>query len=92
MNILNKKELRRQIRSGEFTSLDNILNEFKDIIREVVQTSTTAELDEHLGYDKHSNAIGGNYRNGHNTQTLKTTYGNIDVVIFKDRNGSLQLK
>lgn len=92
MSLLNKEELRRQIKSGEFTSLDGVLDEFKDIIREVIQTSTTAELDEHLGYGKNASAIGSNYRNGHNTKTLKTTYGNIDVAIPRDREGSFEPK
>jgi hypothetical protein len=45
MNILNKEELRRQIREGKEISLDGILDEFKSLLRESLQT---ASKEEHL--------------------------------------------
>lgn len=53
MNILNKEELRRQIREGKEISLDGILDEFKSLLRESLQTASEEELTSHLGYDKH---------------------------------------
>ncbi|CAC9648341.1 hypothetical protein [uncultured Gammaproteobacteria bacterium] len=32
MSLINQTELKRQIKSGEFTSLDNITDEFKNIL------------------------------------------------------------
>ncbi len=52
MNILNKEELRRQIREGKEVSLDGILDEFKGLLKEALQTATEEELTSHLGYDK----------------------------------------
>jgi putative transposase len=54
MSLINHVELKRQIKSGEFTSLDNITDEFKDILRDVIQTASEEELSSHLGYQKHS--------------------------------------
>ena len=65
MNILNKEELRRQIREGKEISLDGILEEFKSLLRESLQTASEEELTSHLGYEKHQESENSNYRNGH---------------------------
>ena len=38
MEILNKEELRKQIKEGKEISLDGILDEFKSLLRESIQT------------------------------------------------------
>ena len=40
MSLINHEELIRQLKSGELTSLDEITNEFKNILKEVIQTRT----------------------------------------------------
>ncbi|XQC04880.1 transposase [Arcobacter cryaerophilus gv. pseudocryaerophilus] len=79
MNILNKEELRKQIREGKEISLDGILEEFKSLLRESLQTASEEELTSHLGYEKHQESENTNYRNGHSKKSLKTKYGQIDV-------------
>ncbi|OCL93454.1 transposase [Arcobacter porcinus] len=81
MNILNKEELRRQIREGKEISLDGILEEFKSLLRESLQTASEEELTSHLGYEKHQESENTNYRNGNSKKSLKTKYGQIDVAI-----------
>ncbi|WP_151952199.1 IS256 family transposase [Aliarcobacter butzleri] len=92
MNILNKEELRRQIREGKEISLDGILEEFKSLLRESLQTASEEELTSHLGYEKHQESENTNYRNGHNKKSLKTKYGQIDVAIPRDRDGTFEPK
>jgi putative transposase len=92
MNILNKEELRRQIREGKEISLDGILDEFKTLLRESLQTASEEELTAHLGYDKHKESDNPNYRNGHNKKSLKTKYGEVDVAIPRDRDGTFEPK
>lgn len=53
MSLINHKELKRQIQSGKFTSPDDITAEFKNILRDVIQTTSEEELSSHLGYQKH---------------------------------------
>ncbi len=69
MGILNKEELRRQIKEGKEVSLDGILDEFKGLLKEALQTATEEELTSHLGYVKHQESDNPNYRNGHNKKT-----------------------
>jgi len=90
MEILNKEELRRQIKEGKEISLDGILDEFKALLRESIQTASEVEMDEHLGYRRHQQSDNPNYRNGHNKKTLKSKYGEIDVAIPRDRDGSFE--
>ena len=66
MNILNKEELKRQIQEGKEISLDGILEEFKNLLRESIQTASEVEMTSHLGYDKHQESPNPNYRNGTN--------------------------
>lgn len=92
MNILNKEELRRQIREGKEISLDGILEEFKSLLRESLQTASEEELTSHLGYEKHQESENINYRNGHSKKSLKTKYGQVDVAIPRDRDGTFEPK
>lgn len=92
MNILNKEELRKQIREGKEISLDGILEEFKSLLRESLQAASEEELTSHLGYEKHQESENTNYRNGHNKKSLKTKYGQIDVAIPRDREGTFEPK
>jgi len=81
MNLINHEELKRQIASGDLTSLDDITNEFKNILKEVIQTASQEELNSHLGYDKHQKSENLNYRNGYNEKNIKSKYGTFDVSI-----------
>jgi transposase-like protein len=88
--VLSREELRRKIREGEEVSIDGILDEFKGLLREALQTATEEELTSHLGYDKHQESDNPNYRNGTNKKTLKSKYGDIDVSMPRDREGSFE--
>jgi transposase-like protein len=90
MSILNKEELRKQIKEGKGINIEDILNEFKGMLKEVYQTATEVELTDHLGYDKHNKSDNSNYRNGHSKKTLRSKYGEIDVSIPRDREGSFE--
>ena len=88
--MIDHEELKRQIVSGELSSLDDIATEFKNILKEVIQTATQEELSTHLGYEKHQQSKSSNYRNGYNEKTIKSKYGNIDVSIPRDRDSSFE--
>jgi transposase-like protein len=90
MSLINHKELKKQIASGELTSLDDITNEFKNILKEVIQTASQEELTSHLGYDKHQETNNSNARNGYNDKTIKSKYGKFDISIPRDRDSSFE--
>jgi transposase-like protein len=90
MSLINHEELKRQLESGELTSLKDITKEFKNILKEVIQTASEEELNTHLGYDKHQKSENLNYRNGYNEKSIKSKYGTFDVSIPRDRDSSFE--
>jgi len=90
MSLINHEELKRQLVSGEITSLDDITSEFKNILKEVIQTASEEELTSHLGYNKHQESNSSNARNGYNGKTIKSKYGEFDVAIPRDRDSSFK--
>lgn len=60
------EEFLKQFKTGEelYSSLSQIQKRFIEQILE-------GELDSHWGYDKHQDAAGGNFRNGHSKKKIK---------------------
>jgi len=57
-----------------------------------VEAALKAEMDNHLGYDKHDPGghNTGNSRNGYSSKTLKGDHGEIELHTPRDRNGSFE--
>lgn len=67
------------------------LEDFSRMLTKVtVETALNAELDEHLGYEKHQNNTNKNSRNGHSRKILKTEAGQIELETPRDRDGSFE--
>lgn len=64
----------------------------QQIMRRALQGALDAELEEHLGYSKHSSKgkNSGNSRNGSTTKILKSDLGEIPVTTPRDRNGTFE--
>jgi len=90
MSLLNTEELKRQIKEGILTSLEDITNEFKAIVKEVIQTASEEELTSHLGYGKHQTSENSNSRNGYSNKTINYKYGQFDVSIPRDRESTFE--
>ena len=64
----------------------------KRLFANTVEQILEAEMEEHLGYEKHSIAgnNSGNSRNGYNSKTIISDYGQTQINIPRDRNGSFE--
>ena len=62
----------------------------QQLTKRFLEAALDAEMDEHLGYDKHDAAgrNGGNSRNGRRGKTLLTEVGPVDVAVPRDRDGT----
>jgi putative transposase len=62
----------------------------QQLTKRFLEAALEAEMDAHLGYDKHDPAgrTGGNSRNGKRGKTLLTEVGPVDIVVPRDRDGS----
>ncbi len=63
---------------------------FSDLYKQAVEGMLKAELDDHLGYEKHQarEKLGDNSRNGFSKKTLKTNIGDIPLDVPRDRESS----
>ena len=64
----------------------------KKLLKLTVEKALSAEMDEHLGYEKHSKAgnNSGNSRNGISSKTLKGSFGEVDIATPRDRNSTFE--
>lgn len=62
----------------------------KQLVGRIVERSLTAELTEHLGYEKNGERPATNARNGSSSKTLVTDVGQVEVEIPRDREGSFE--
>ena len=78
---MDKKTLEafaREIAKGIKT--ENDLAEFRQILAKVtVESALNAELDEHLGYERHQASNNGNSHNGYASKTVKTEDGQFET-------------
>ena len=91
MNTEHAKEL-VSLLSKECSSLEDVQTVLKTLFKGTLESMLSAEMDEHLGYDKHS-ILGnnsGNSRNGYNKKTLKTELGETEIAVPRDRNGEFE--
>ena len=67
------------------------LNDFRRMMTKItVEAALNAELDDHLGYDKHEQSSSDNSRNGYGSKTVKTEDGQFELSTPRDRAGSFE--
>ena len=90
--IERRNKIRELLQLSGVSSMDDIQNLFKETIAEFMENGLEAELDEELGYDRydHKNKQTDNSRNGHSKKRLKTSFGETEIDIPRDRNGEFE--
>ncbi len=86
----NKTKLLAKELAKECRSVEDVQDALKDLFKDTLQEIFEAEMDEHLGYEKHSTTGNntGNSRNGYSSKNIKTKYGESELSIPRDRNSS----
>lgn len=84
-----RAKIRELLQMANIGSMDDIQELFKETIAEFMENGLDAELDEELGYSKYDykNKETDNSRNGHSSKTLRTSFGDVDVSVPRDRKG-----
>ena len=77
------------IRIKDGTDVNAVL---RDMMPVLLKGVLDEELDEELGYSKYDykNKVTDNSRNGHSTKTMHTSYGDMEMAVPRDRNGSYE--
>ena len=71
-------------------TVQDLQEALKDLLGDTMEQMLKAELDEHLDYEYGENPLSLNTRNGSSKKTVKSSYGNIDLNIPRDREGSFE--
>lgn len=87
-----REKIRELLQMSNIGSMKDIQNLFKETIAEFMENGLEAELDEELGYSKYDykNKDTDNSRNGHSSKTLRTSFGDVEVSIPRDRKGEFE--
>lgn len=86
-----EKQLAALISEG-CTSPSELTTKLKGLFSGALEKMLEAEMDEHLGYEKHS-SLGdnsGNNRNGYGKKTIKSAWGESEISVPRDRNGTFE--
>ena len=71
-------------------TVQDLQEDLKDLLGDTMEQMLKAELDEHLDYEYGEKPLSLNTRNGSSKKTVKSSYGNIDLNIPRDREGSFE--
>lgn len=86
-----RAKIRELLQMSNISSMEDIQGLFKETIAEFMENGLDSELDDELGYSKYDykNKDTSNSRNGHSSKTLRTSFGNVDVAVPRDRKGEI---
>ena len=87
--VARRAKIRELLQESNISSMADIQELFKDTIAEFMENGLDAELDEELGYSRYDykNKDTDNSRNGHSSKTLKTSFGEVEIDVPRDRKG-----
>jgi len=90
LNILDKEKVKELLRNKELKNQEDVLDLNKQLFKELMETILGAELDNHLGYEKHQpkHKLTDNSRNGSSQKRVKAgELGEATLEIPRDGNG-----
>lgn len=91
-DTLTLDELANQI-AKQYPSKEDLLGDtgvFQELFRRTLQSALDGELTHHLGYEKHSRSLDDNKRNGYSSKQIKSSKGELEVKVPRDRRGEFE--
>ena len=87
-----RAKIRELLQARNISSMDDIRNLFKETIAEFMENGLDSELDDELGYSKYDykNKDTHNNRNGHSSKTPRTSFGDVEASVPRDRKGEYE--
>ena len=73
-------------------SREDMQEAMKDIFGPIIETMLQGEMDKHLGYasNDHGSKKTSNRRNGYMPKNVKTSYGEVEIAVPRDRESSFE--
>ena len=87
--MARREKIDEMLKAANVTSMTDIQDLFKETIARFMENGLQSELDEELGYDRYdqSEKTTENSRNGYSRKTLRTSFGDAEIAIPRDRKG-----
>ena len=87
-----REKIRELLQLSNISSMEDIQSLFKETIAEFMENGLDAELDDELGYSRYDykNKETDNSRNGHSSKTLRTSFGEAEIAVPRDRKGEFE--
>ena len=87
--MARREKIDEMLKAANVTSMADIKDLFKETIARFMENGLQSELDDELGYDRYdqSEKTTDNSRNGYSSKTLKTSFGDAEIAIPRDRKG-----
>ena len=87
-----RKELSEFLDSVGVRDVEGVQALFKELVGTVLEKGLEGELEEELGYSKYDyrNKETDNSRNGHSGKTVRSSFGEIELNVPRDRKGEYE--
>ena len=89
-----KNIIQALINEYDIETADDIQEALKDLLGGTIKSMMESEMDEHLGYGSYERTEdrepGDNYRNGTKKKHVRSNYGEFELEVPQDRNGSFE--
>jgi len=87
-----RKKLLEMLQSAGINDVEGVQDLFKEMVSTVLENGLEAELEDELGYSKYDyrNKNTDNSRNGYSEKTMKSSFGEMDIAVPRDRKGKFE--
>lgn len=87
-----RKQLLELLQGAGITDVSGVQDLFKEMVSAVLENGLEGELDAELGYSKYDyrHKETDNSRNGYSEKTLKSSVGDIEIQIPRDRKSEFE--
>ena len=85
---MKKEDLLNEDFLKQFKSGDELNSFIQQLKKRGIEQLLEGELDAHLGYERHDRSETKNARNGHTSKKIKTTEGEMQISVPRDRDAS----
>lgn len=87
-----RKKLLEMLQSAGINDVAGVQELFKEMVSSVLENGLEGEMEDELGYSKYDyhNKETDNSRNGYSEKTLKTSLGDLEIAVPRDRKGDFE--
>lgn len=85
---MKKEELFNDDFLKQFKTGDELNGFLKELQKRGIEKMLEGELDGHLDYEKHKRSSNTNKRNGHSKKKVRTSFGESEIQVPRDRDAS----